>query len=376
MYRSARLRWIGVLVLVLALSGLGCITAEIGIEVIPIEGEQNQVTVHLSEHLTEAYMEAARSANAERAQDYQAASLPVPGDFWPESFFDEWDSELGDLSPLADWFNEGGEADSVKKSVSGYNIVHSITFEGDMTPTGESAAELCKVLDVLSVAEIQPLGVSADRADPERIHTVITLLITDVTSSELGMVYRDRLDQLRAEGLGPKPVLSAAGTPGAGAELDEWYEDRLLLLSGLPTVSYWIELPGEITSSEIDGRPAGTLSAAKNRVTLEVDEDYLRQHPEGAAGIWRIESVMHTCQLECGNKPYMIWNQVSAPGECICECASGWALGSSGDACVREFGRTQLLLGALLLGTLPVVVGATIWWIARRRKKRSAEPQP
>jgi hypothetical protein len=340
MMRSAGLRWVGVLVLLLTLSSLACITAEIGVQVAHIDEEQGQMTVQLGMHLTDAYMQAARSANAERAQDYQAAGLEVPEQLFPETF-----NEMGDMGLSPDEFMEGGEAEIVEQTDSGYTIVGSKAFDENLGLDDESAGGF---------------DLAVDRTDPERVRYIITMEVEDMSSD---MDLAD-LDQLRAEGLGPKPPIETAETaeePGeseaedlgtfivegvleemfgavaeTGVELDAWYAERVLLEAGLPTMTYWIELPGEIVSHELNGQPTGTLNPAKNRVTLVIDENYMRQHPEGTAGVWRIESVIHTCEEECSTEPHMIWDQVSGPEECICECESGWTLNEAGDACVEE----------------------------------------
>jgi hypothetical protein len=345
MDRSARLRWVGVLVLLLGLSSLACITAEIGVQVAHIEGEQGQMTVQLGMHLTDAYVQAARSANAERAQDYQGAGLEVPEKLFPETF-----NEMGDMGLSPEEFMEGGEAEIVEQSDSGYTIVGSKAFDENLGLDDESAGGF---------------DLTVDREDPEWVRYIITLEIEDM-SSDLDLAD---LDQLRSEGLGPKPPIETAeepsesdeseaedlGTfiveqvleemfdalPAIGVELDAWYAERVLLETGLPIMTYWIELPGEIVSHELNGQPAGTLNAAKNRVTLVIDENYMRQHPEGTAGVWRIESVIHTCEEECSTEPHMIWDQVSDPEECICECESGWTLNEAGDACVEEEAKPE-----------------------------------
>ncbi len=337
MNRSTRLRWVGVLILLLGLSSLACITAEIGVRIVHLAGERGEMTAQLGVHLTEAYVQAARSANEEREQDYKAAGLDVPERIFPETL-----NEMGDLGLSPEEFMDGGQAEIVEQSDSGYTIVGSKSFDESLGLDNESAGGF---------------NLTVDRTDPEWVRYIITMEIEDMSSD---MDLAD-LDQLRADGLGPKPPIETAeepsenedkdlGTymveqvleemfgavPGTGVELDAWYAERILLEAGLPIMTYWIELPGEIVSHELDGRPAGTIDPAKNRVSLVIDESYLREHPDDTAGVWRIESVIHACEEQCGTEPHMVWDEPSKPDDCICMCEADWRWNEANDACVED----------------------------------------
>lgn len=336
MCRQKRLYCVWVLVLLLGLSSLACITSEIGVKVVQKQEGQGEMTGRVAMHLTDQYVQAARSANAERAQDYQAAGLEMPEELFPETFqeLDEFGLSSGEF------LGEAAETQIVEQSDRGFTLVASRAFN-------ESE------LDQLNS---EGLVVEVNRDDPEWILYAVSIEIEDM-SADMDL---SELDQLRAEGLGPKPPIYPAeepsepegeglGTfivtdiledlfgslPSEGVELDAWYASRVLLESGWPVISYWVELPGEIRSHDMNGQPAGIVDVGINRVTLVIDEAYLRQHPEGMGGVWRVESVVHVCEEQCSAEPHQAWSEMGGPEECICVCEPGWEWNEAGDACVE-----------------------------------------
>lgn len=338
---SKRFRGLWMLGLLLGLSSLACITSEIGFKVVPKEGGRGEATFRIAMHYTDAYLEAARSANAERAQDYQGAGLETPENLFPETF-----QELEDAGLTPEELGIGDETEIIEQSDRGFTVGGSGEYD-------ESEA-----------SDDWPLEVKRD--DPEWVTYIFTLDIEDMNSD---MDLAD-LDQLRAEGLGPKPPVETSdepqdpdsedlGTeivtgvleeilgsmPEMNVELDGWYAKRVLLASGLPVMTYWVELPGEIVSYQLNGQRAGTVDAATNRATLVIDEAYMHAHPEGTAGVWRVESKVHVCEEGCSTQPHMIWDGSSGPDECICTCEDGWTLDESGQACIEEVEQPKHFIG-------------------------------
>ena len=117
MDRSRRFRWVGVLLVLLVLSSLSCITTEIGIKIEPQGEKKGEFTVRLAMHLTDTYLDAARRANTERAQDYQAAGLEIPEDLFPVTL---QDTEFG-LSP--DDLSDAEGVEIVEQSDRGFTVV-------------------------------------------------------------------------------------------------------------------------------------------------------------------------------------------------------------------------------------------------------------
>lgn len=96
-------RWQTLLLAAIPLLSLSCVTITTSWTVTHREGQEDQVSVTMSRHLTEAYIEAARSANAARAQDYQAAGKDT-ADIFPDSVEKAREWLLADLAKLQ---NEG-----------------------------------------------------------------------------------------------------------------------------------------------------------------------------------------------------------------------------------------------------------------------------
>ena len=284
-------------------------------------------------HLTDAYLAAARSANAERAQDYQQAGLDAPENLFPETF---QELEEAGLSPGELMGGEGTEI--IEQSDRGFTVAGSGEYD-----EAEASADW-------------PLEVNRD--DPEWVRYLFSMEIEEMGSD---MDLTD-LDQLRADGLGPKPLIETTdeplesdaddlGTlivtdilgemfgalPDMSVELDGWYAERVLLASGLPVMTYWVELPGEVVSHQFNGQTAGTVDPATNRATLVIDEAFMRAHPEGTVGVWLVESKVHVCEEKCITEPHMIWDEISGPEECVCTCEEpGWTLDETGTICVEK----------------------------------------
>ncbi len=330
----------GVLLVLLVLSSLSCITTEIGIKIVPQGEEKGEFTVRLAMHLTDTYLEAARRANTERAQDYQAAGLEIPEDLFPVTF---QDTELA-FSPedLSD--AEGVEI--VEQSERGFTVVGTRPYT-ETEGLGDDSGGM---------------NLTVIRDDSEWVRYIMEFELQDMTE---GIDPAD-MDEIRAEGLGPKPSLLTAEEPGDGEpteseaedlgqflveeflgmalgampdmnmELEAWYATRVLLESGLPVMTYWVELPGKIVSYEMGGQTAGTLDPAANRVTLVIDEAFMRAHPESAAEVWRVEAQVHACDEQCGRKPHQVWDKTSSADACVCECEPGYGWNTTGDACIEK----------------------------------------
>ena len=268
---SKSLRWVWTLGVLLGLSSLACITSEIGVKVVPQEGGRGEATFRVAMHYTDAYLAAARSANAERA---------------PENLFPETFKELEDAGLSPDEFGLGDESEIIEQSDRGFTVGGSGEYDEN------------------EASDDWPLEVKRD--DPEWVFYIFAMDVEDMSSD---MDLAD-LDQLRSEGVGPKPPIETSeepadpeaeedlgsllvagvleemlgSMPDTSVELDGWYAERVLLASGLPVMTYWVELPGEIVSHQLNGQPAGTVDSGTNRATLVIDEAYQRAHPEGTAG--------------------------------------------------------------------------------------------
>ena len=280
--RSLKGRFLLLLAL-LAVTSLACISTEIVIKLVPQQGEEGEVTVTLAQHLTEAYLEAASQANVEWAQDYAAAGMDVPENLFPETW-----QEMGDEPMEAP---EGFEI--IQQDERGYVAVGTSSFAELEDP--ESSAEW---------------SLSVNRDDPERVRYLLEIEMPEVDPG----FDLNEMDRLRAEGLGPKPPVNTADsepTESIGVaglleslgdamsetaeenSLDGWYAQRVLVESGVPTIAYVVELPGEIVRHELDGQPAGVLDADAGRVTLVVDEAYMKKYGPGEY-VFQVESVDQT----------------------------------------------------------------------------------
>lgn len=341
MDRSRRFRWVGVLLVLLVLSSLSCITTEIGVKVVPQGEQKGEFTVRLAMHYTDAYLEAARRANTERAQDYQTAGLEIPEDLFPMTF--EEAEELA-ISPDELAGEEGVEI--VEQSDRGFTVVGTRPYT-ETEGLGDDSGGM---------------NLTVIRDTSEWVRYIMEFEIQDMTEE----IDPTQMDEIRAEGLGPKPSLVTAEEPGDGEpteseaddlgqflieellgmaldaipdvnmELEAWYATRVLLESGLPVMTYWIELPGKIVSYQIASQTAGTLDPATNRVTLVIDEAFMRTHPEGAGAVWRVESQVHVCDEQCSQKPHEVWDKTSSAAACVCECEPGYTRNTTGDACIEK----------------------------------------
>ena len=256
MERLKSFRWVGILVILLVLFSLSCISSEIGIKVKPPSEQKGEFTVKLAMHFTDTYLDAAQRANAERAQDYQSAGLEVPEDLFPMSL---QDSEMLDMDPSEFAGEEGVEI--VEQSDKGFTVVGTRPYT-ETEGLGDDAGgfELTIIRD-----------------DSEWVRYVMEFEIMDM-GEEFDPA---EMDQIRAEGLGPKPPVippeepdvdlpseSEADTfglfiieeflgmaleaiPDVNMELEAWYATRVLLEAGLPTFTYWVELPGKVISQSI-----------------------------------------------------------------------------------------------------------------------------
>jgi hypothetical protein len=328
------------LIMLLSATSLSCISFNVSIKVRHEQGERGEIQGQIGVHLTDEYLSAVQTANQERAADYQSAGLDIPEPLFPETWaeFDEAGFGFSDLLE--------GDVEILEQSDKGYIVAGSRTYT-------ESSG--------LGV-EDGSLDLRVDRTDPEKIVYVLEMEIQDM-SEELDPAD---LDQLRAEGLGPKPAVEAetgqieldaakedlgteivttileellgAVPETAGLELDGWYAEKVLLAAGLPSMSYSVELPGKITSHTLAGETAGTLNPSGNRVELVVDEAFMRRAGP-KSGLWRITSELHKCDEICTKTDHMIWDGSSPPDSCRCDCEAGWTLSSDGKSCEADTGE-------------------------------------
>jgi len=323
------------------LSSLSCITTEIGVKIVPSGEHKGEFTARLAMHYTDAYLEAARRANTERAQDYQAAGLEIPEELFPMIF-----QETEELAISPDELAGVEGVEIVEQSDRGFTVVGTRPYTETEGLGDDSGGMILTVI----------------RDDSEWVRYVLEFELQDMTED----IDPTQMDEIRAEGLGPKPSLLTAeepddgepteseaedlgqflveeflgmaldAIPDANMELEAWYATRVLLESGLPVMTYWVELPGRIVSYQMGGQTAGTLDPATNRVTLVIDEAFVRTHPEGAGEVWRVESQVHVCDEQCSQKPHEVWDKTSSADACVCECEPGYTRNPTGDGCIEK----------------------------------------
>lgn len=334
--RGRPLLW---LIATLSAASLSCISLEVAIRVQHKQGEQGELHGQIGMHLTDVYLNAARTANQERAADYQAVGLDVPEPLFPVTWaeFDEAGFGSGDLTE--------GDGEIVEQSEKGYTIAGSRAYT-ESQGVG---------------VEDNSLALQVDRSDPQMIRYLLEIEILDMSED----LDPTDLDQLRADGLGPKPVIEkvkgeveietgdedlgteivtgileelfGAMPELAGLELDSWYAKRVLLAAGMPSMSYSVEMPGRITSHTLAGETSGTVDLPGNRVELIVDENFMRSSGP-TSGIWRITSELHKCDELCTKTEHMVWDGTSPPDNCQCDCEEGWDLAADGKSCVPSSG--------------------------------------
>jgi hypothetical protein len=312
-------RWRALLLAMMALTSLACMTFEMNVKVTHKKGQDDRVTLVLSERLTDQYVEAARRANAEREADYAAADMGEPSAHFPETW-----QEVEGAGDLPEQLRKQGL--QVVENSRGFTATSDRTLTEHMQKQAESGTELLKI---------------------DREHPKGTLYTFEIDLPEIETMPEE-LDKLRREGPGPKPPLEPidpdkiaeeqGGMAGViaeglkmagleGTELDEWYAKRVLLEAGFPEIRYVVELPGEIETHEVNDRPAGQVEG--NRVTLVIDEAFIREFGPGVHH-FRVESVLNLCHETCSEHPHMIWDGRSDYPECECICEKGLEMREEG----------------------------------------------
>jgi hypothetical protein len=293
------------------LSGLSlaCLTSETVVRVVPKDPQTADVHLTVSMYLTEAYIAAAKLANIEMAQDFRSAGLAPPEVMLPES----WQ----DLNQSGGSVEIPGNGRIVEENERGFTAEGVLPYIEGQEPDPDQGWTLTTIRD-----------------DPAWV--VYRLEVKVETLS--GQFTMADWDQLRQEGLPPKPPIETDDEEdGSGGLLDlsflyddaeklslpGWYAQRVLLASGLPETTYVVELPGEVLLHELDGQPAGEYDPAAGRVSLKVDEAFMRQY-SGAEYTFRVESRLSTCELTCSAHPNMIWDGEGDGTYCSCICAQGW----------------------------------------------------
>jgi hypothetical protein len=291
---------------------LACVRIETSYRITQREGQEELVTVTVSQYVTDEYIEAARRANADREADYRAAGRDIPDDGFVDT-----------LEEAAAMLMDGSE----DLEADGFQVTSS---RGGFT--AEATFTLSEFMAL--IAEESTVWLTVDR---DRSEGVVYIFETDLEDPELDL---DEIDNLRREWPLPKPPLDQpVATPEsesffdfigvvvdvlnlAGTDLDAWYVQRIFVEAGLPSFEYTVVLPGQIVVSEVSGVPHGQING--NQVTLEVGEDFWREF--GAIDhLFHVESLVSICESDCA-EPHMIWDGVSEYPVCTCICEKGWEM--------------------------------------------------
>ncbi len=343
-------RWI-FLVVAVAMS-LACMTLEIGFNVVHQEDREDQATFKIAQHLTDKYIEAAKKANEDLRKDYAEVDKEPSFEF-PETM-QGLSGEMPELTVL-DPKTLPGEFE-VKEDASGFTATATFTLPELLRKQEESGQKWLQV----------------EEDDPEGIRYIFELDLPAMGDpDEDPQAMFDAFEQLRREGMPPKPKLEKvdedkieeeadkiaeelkagrpvtetraltlsgfdrliggllAGTGGLleGADLEMWYALRIMRDAGAPEFRWWVELPGEIVAYTVDGQTEGVVEG--NRVTLVMDKDFFRKYGSGEHR-FRVESVLNPCHDICAERPHQIWDGESVdPCNCICE--KGWEMMSDGE---------------------------------------------
>lgn len=323
--------WRALLVVAIVLLNLACVTISTTWKVVHQEGQEDQVSITQSLHITDAYLDAVGRANTEREQDYRAAGQDVSDGGFPVTAEGASALLLGQTNDL---------------QAKGFEVVEDST--GYVARASYTLAEFQETL-----GEEETVLLQVDRDRPEGIYYVFeTELLESVDADDL-----EEIDRMRQDGPGPKPppdpidneqipegsvvgglawIINAAGL--TGTELDLWYARRILLEAGLPVSEYVVELPGQIVAHEVDGAEAGQVEG--NRVKLVVDEAFWREFGPGEHR-FRVEALVSVCEETCSGEPHWIWDGVSTYPECTCICEKGWEMTAAGCVDCQALCRQQ-----------------------------------
>jgi hypothetical protein len=188
-------RWRALLVVAIVLLNLACVTISTTWKIVRQEGQDDQVSITQSLHITDAYLDAVGRANTEREQDYRAAGQDVSDGGFPITAEGASALLLGQTDDLR------AKGFEVIEDSTGYVARASYTLAEFQETLGEEDAVLLQV----------------DQERPEGTYYIFeTELLESLDADDL-----EEIDRMRQEGTGPSEPRPVKGTiivpnPGAG----------------------------------------------------------------------------------------------------------------------------------------------------------------
>ena len=314
-----RIRSILLVIVTWVLVTLACADTDVMIQVEPGSDGIDRVTDEFTQHLSQAYLQAAQQAETDRKVDYEGAGLSYQPLF-PMNASD------------ADLF----QSQKTELESQGYSVV--------MDDTGYTGTRYHDLVDEI-LEESWSLKVTSDETNP-KLRTYTFSLIVDLTEVDM-----NELDETFNSGLPDKPAATAgggsSGSGGSGGigglfdafgdvldavpDLDMYYIQKVLQESGLPAYRYNITLPGKVIKHSIDGQEVGSLQ--DGTVTLALSESFLRKYVGGSYQ-FEVQSLYLDCTDSCIGS-HMILDPTSEGASCDCVCEKGWELVEGTDACTH-----------------------------------------
>ena len=308
--KASRRRYYPLLaILALVLASMACIDTGLQISVIHNEKSEDSLLVVFRQYLSPSYVDAARKANEQRANDFKAAKRPLTDPPLPESMADM--KELFDIQKYQD-----------------------MDYLVEETENGFTATEKMSLVQKQE-AEDWIVEKIHDPKQPGLV-TYRVKVYLDLTDLEGFEIF-----ELRKEELGDPPDLKPSGgdvemsgSPfgdmfsmiGSAAEAGEqemeielYYAHMALLKSDPLKYEVWVMLPGKITLYELDGKEAGTLDTQLNEVSLVIDEATIKANA-GKKMVFHVESELKDCKYACQGE-HIVWdgNEKSSTCDCVCE---------------------------------------------------------
>jgi len=263
----------------------------------PDDDAEQELTIWLDQRYTDAYIDAARQANADLRQDYIAAGRNPPAeDAFPESMRLTADGDPTD--PDSMFFNPESLAEQ------GFEIT-------DQDHQGFRASRSLPLAEALANQEQSgDTVITVDDSQAPLIRYIFQRPF-DIEDEDGDLVEGlEALEQLRQDGLPPKESLDLVDVEtGPEPEDVDWiallanaseitsqegyYALRIILEAGWPIMRTVVSLPGQVVECTVDGKPTGVIQGGT--ATISVDETFIKTFGPGTHTI-RVVNEYHPDQ--------------------------------------------------------------------------------